>query len=156
MAAKARGHKTNCLLLDSFLQDIMRTLDNQGRALADADSLQLAHLLELIEAAIELVDSCNKPGLYDMCLLPFPEVEMPSALQFAHLASVVSCSLSVQCCKPISYVAIMFKLHLASNIVCKQTSGIKGFTACAEYAVYMSNFAGRRLVAANGWSKQVF
>ena len=62
LAAKARGHKTNCLLLDSFLQDIMRTLDNQGKSLGDADSLQLAHLLELIEAAIELVDSCNKPG----------------------------------------------------------------------------------------------
>lgn len=40
----------------------MRTLDNQGRVMADADGLQLAHLLELIEAAIELVDSCNKPG----------------------------------------------------------------------------------------------
>ncbi|KAL3132079.1 hypothetical protein ABBQ32_008689 [Trebouxia sp. C0010 RCD-2024] len=62
LAAKARGHKANCLLLDSFLQDIMRTLDNQGRVMADADGLQLAHLLELIEAAIELVDSCNKPG----------------------------------------------------------------------------------------------
>ena len=46
----------------------MRTLDNQGRALASADSLQLAHLLELIEAAIELVDGCNKPGqCCDMC-----------------------------------------------------------------------------------------
>ncbi|KAL3156386.1 hypothetical protein ABBQ38_000700 [Trebouxia sp. C0009 RCD-2024] len=62
LAAKARGHRANCLLLDSFLQDIMRTLDNQGRVMADADGLQLAHLLELIEAAIELVDSCNKPG----------------------------------------------------------------------------------------------
>lgn len=46
----------------------MRTLDNQGRSLADADSLQLAHLLELIEAAIELVDSCNKPGLHIVSL----------------------------------------------------------------------------------------
>lgn len=44
----------------------MRALDSQGRALADADSLQLAHLLELIEAAIELVASCNKPGVYFM------------------------------------------------------------------------------------------
>lgn len=62
LAGKARGHRANCLLLDGFLQDVMRTLDNQGRALASADSLQLAHLLELIEAAIELVDGCNKPG----------------------------------------------------------------------------------------------
>ncbi|DBA71896.1 TPA: hypothetical protein ACH3X2_010942 [Trebouxia sp. C0005] len=62
LAGKARGHRANCLLLDGFLQDIMRTLDSQGRALASADSLQLAHLLELIEAAIELVDGCNKPG----------------------------------------------------------------------------------------------
>ncbi|KAL0023967.1 hypothetical protein WJX77_004039 [Trebouxia sp. C0004] len=62
LAGRARGHRANCLLLDGFLQDVMRTLDNQGRALASADSLQLAHLLELIEAAIELVDGCNKPG----------------------------------------------------------------------------------------------
>ena len=62
LAGKARGHKANCLLLDSFLQDVMRTLDNQGRALAQVDSLQLAHLLELTESAIELVDGCNKPG----------------------------------------------------------------------------------------------
>lgn len=62
LAAKAWGHRANCLLLDSFLQDVMRTLDSQGSALAKADSLQLAHLLELIEAAIELVDGCNKSG----------------------------------------------------------------------------------------------
>lgn len=93
LAAKARGHKTNCLLLDSFLQDVMRTLDNQGRALADADSLQLAHLLELIEAVIELVDTCNKPGSYDTCLLFFSEKQAPSAFQFADSTPVVSCSL---------------------------------------------------------------
>lgn len=68
LAGKAKGHRANCLLLDGFLQDVMRTLDNQGRALASADSLQLAHLLELIEAAIELVDSCNKPGAYSVAL----------------------------------------------------------------------------------------
>ena len=48
----------------------MRTLDNQGRALAQIDSLQLAHLLELIESAIELVDGCNKAGTVSACLLP--------------------------------------------------------------------------------------
>ena len=64
LAAKAWGHRANCLLLDSFLQDVMRTLDSQGSALAKADSLQLAHLLELIEAAIELVDGCNKSGWF--------------------------------------------------------------------------------------------
>ena len=44
------------------MQDIMRTLDHQGRSLDDAVKLQLAHLLEHIESAIELVDNCNKPG----------------------------------------------------------------------------------------------
>ena len=68
LAGKARGHKANCLLLDSFLQDVMRTLDNQGRALAQLDSLQLAHLLELIESAIELVDGCNKAGATPVCV----------------------------------------------------------------------------------------
>lgn len=88
LAGKARGHRANCLLLDGFLQDVMRTLDNQGRALASADSLQLAHLLELIEAAIELVDGCNKPGwCCDVC----------NAGQIRLLVKVTSCLLSQAC-----------------------------------------------------------
>lgn len=134
----------------------MRTLDNQGRALADADSLQLAHLLELIEAAIELVDSCNKPGLYDMCIPYFPEVQMPFALQFADVASVVNCSSSVQCFKPISHVAIMFKLHLASKHHVQTDIKQQGLHWLGSYVACMSIFAGCRLVAANGWSQQVF
>ena len=63
LAGRGKGQRGNCLLLDTFLQDIMRTLDNQGRALADTDQLRLANLLELIEAAIELVQACNKPGM---------------------------------------------------------------------------------------------
>lgn len=48
------------------MQDVMRTLDNQARSLQSADPLQLANMLELIEAAIELVDTCNKPGMLTM------------------------------------------------------------------------------------------
>lgn len=62
-ASKAQGQQANCLLLDSFMQDVMRTLDNQGRSLQASEPLQLAHMLELIEAAIKLVDTCNKPGM---------------------------------------------------------------------------------------------
>lgn len=61
-AGKAQGQRGNCLLLDSFMQDVMRSLDNQGRGLQSCDPLQLANMLELIEAAIDLVDTCNKPG----------------------------------------------------------------------------------------------
>lgn len=62
-AAKAQGQRANCQLLDSFMQDVMRTLDNQGRSLQSSDPLQLANMLELVEAAIDMVDMCNKPGM---------------------------------------------------------------------------------------------
>ena len=62
-AAKAQGQRANCQLLDSFMQDVMRTLDNQGRSLQSSDPLQLANMLELVEAAIDMLDTCNKPGM---------------------------------------------------------------------------------------------
>ena len=68
-AAKAQGQRANCLLLDSFMQDVMRTLDNQGRSLQSSDPSQLANMLELIEAAIDMVDTCNKPGMLLCALL---------------------------------------------------------------------------------------
>lgn len=68
-AAKAQGQRANCLLLDSFMQDVMRTLDNQGRSVQSSDPLQLANMLELVEAAIDMVDTCNKPGMLLCALL---------------------------------------------------------------------------------------
>ena len=62
LAGKAKGQRANCLLLDAFLQDVMRALDNHGAALAQTDQLRLANLLELMEAAIDLVSTCAKPG----------------------------------------------------------------------------------------------
>lgn len=144
LAAKARGHKTNCILLDSFLQDIMRTLDSQGRALADADSLQLAHLLELIEAAIELVDSCNKPGLYFVCSR---SIRCQSALQSA----AVACGVSR--CKHISRGGKHIQMHPVSALCADNHQA--SWAMYILQLLYMSISAGCRLVAANGWSQQI-
>lgn len=130
----------------------MRALDSQGRALADADSLQLAHLLELIEAAIELVASCNKPGLYFMCSrsiwcsLP-PQYKVQSALQLAAVAHGVSR------CKHISWVANTYRCSWSQH--CAQTIILATWAVYIWQLLYMSISAGCRLVAANGWSQQI-
>ena len=42
---------------------VMRVLDLAGAHLSDVDGLRLAKLLEHVEAAIELVDGCGRPGV---------------------------------------------------------------------------------------------